>query len=61
MTERKEPKSQSDRFIETAKELECDEDEGRFNETLKRVAPKKGKEPTSKTGQEAEGLEPPTS
>ena len=34
--------TQRDRFIEKAHELECDEDEGRFNETLKRVAPKKG-------------------
>ena len=34
-------KSQTDRFIETARELECDEDGGRFNETLKRIAPKK--------------------
>ena len=40
MTEGKEPKSQSDRFLETARELECDEDEDRFNETLKRIAPK---------------------
>lgn len=35
-------KTQHDRFVETARELECDEDEGRFNETLKRIAPKKG-------------------
>ncbi len=34
-------KPQRDRFIETARELECDEDESRFNETLKRIAPKK--------------------
>ena len=26
-----------DRFIEKARELGCDEEEGRFNETLKRV------------------------
>ena len=37
-------KAQRDRFIETARELECDEDEARFNETLKRVAPKKNEE-----------------
>lgn len=37
----KDEKSQRDRFLETARELECDEDEGRFNETLKRIAPKK--------------------
>ena len=33
-------KPQRDRFIEKARELGCDEDEGRFNETLKRIAPK---------------------
>ncbi len=33
-----EPKSQRDRFIEKARELGCDEDEARFNATLKRVA-----------------------
>ena len=31
------PESQSERFKETARELECDEDEDRFNETLKRI------------------------
>lgn len=35
---------QRDRFIETARELDCDEDEGRFNERLKRIVPKKSKE-----------------
>ena len=40
MSETKKP--QRDRFIETAKELGCDEDEDRFNETLKRIAPKPG-------------------
>ena len=39
--------SQSDRFIETARDLDCDEDEGRFNETLKRIAPKEPKEPVA--------------
>ena len=34
--------AQSERFEETARELECDEDEDRFNETLKRIAPKPG-------------------
>ena len=38
-------KTQHDRFIETARELECDEDEGRFNETLRRIAPKKDERP----------------
>lgn len=35
------PKPRRSRFIETAKELECDEDEERFNDTLKRIVPKK--------------------
>ena len=35
---------QRDRFVETARELECDEDEDRFNETLKRIAPKRGEQ-----------------
>ena len=33
----KNEKPQRDRFIEKARELGCDEDEGRFNETLKQV------------------------
>ena len=41
MTDNTAPKKQSDRFIEKARELDCDEDEDRFNETLKRIAPKK--------------------
>ena len=36
----KTPKPQRDRFVEKARELECDEDEDRFNETLTRIAPK---------------------
>ena len=38
-------KSQRDRFIDTARELECDEDKDRFNDTLKRLmeAPAKKK------------------
>ena len=55
MGERKDPKSQSDRFIETARELDCDEDEGRFNETLKRIAPKKDEAQTSLPRVEGEG------
>lgn len=39
-------KPQRDRFLETARELECDEDEERFNENLKRIAPKKGDQKT---------------
>ena len=45
MTETKNQKSQRDRFVETAREIECDEDEGRFNETLRRIAPKKDESP----------------
>ena len=44
MKENKEPKRQRVRFIETTRELGCDEDENRFNETLKRIAPKTEKE-----------------
>ena len=36
--------AQRDRFIEKARELECDEDEDRFNATLKRIAPKIGEQ-----------------
>ena len=42
-------KSQRGRFIETARELECDEDEERFNKTLKRIVTvdtEKGEKPT---------------
>lgn len=39
-----ESKPQRDRFVETARELECDEDEDRFNETLKRVVKKRDNE-----------------
>ena len=31
--------------VSVARELDCDEDEGRFNETLKRIAPKKDETP----------------
>ncbi len=34
-------KSQRERFEETAGKLECDEDEDRFNATLKRIVPAK--------------------
>ena len=36
-TKDREP-SQSDRFMQTARDLECDESEERFNEALKKVA-----------------------
>lgn len=32
------PKSQSDKFKDTARELKCDEDEARWDERLKKVA-----------------------
>lgn len=32
------PQNQTDKFKETARALECDEDEGRFDEALKKVA-----------------------
>ena len=34
----KSPSDQSERFKQVARELECDEDEARFNENLKRIA-----------------------
>ena len=34
--------TQRDRFIAKAGELKCDEDEDRFNATLKRITPKPG-------------------
>ena len=37
MTDAKTDKSQSNKFKEAARELECDEDEDRFNATLKRI------------------------
>ena len=37
-------KTQRERFEETARELECDESEERFNETLKRVVKSKPKQ-----------------
>ena len=33
-----EKQSQSDKFKEAARDLDCDEDEGRWNEKLKKVA-----------------------
>jgi hypothetical protein len=35
-----EPKPQPDKFRDLARELECDEDEAKFEETVKRVAEK---------------------
>ena len=47
------PKTQRERFEEIARELECDEDEGRFNARLKRIVAtgkkrKKKKQPLKK-------------
>jgi hypothetical protein len=39
-------KSQHERFIETARALECDEDKERFEEKLRRIATAKPKEIT---------------
>jgi hypothetical protein len=39
------PKEQIKRFIETARQLECDEDKERFEEKLKRIASAKPKPP----------------
>lgn len=33
-----EPRAQTDKFADLARELECDEDEGRFEETVRKVA-----------------------
>jgi hypothetical protein len=35
------PKTQSDKFKEAARELGCDEDEARWDETLRKVAKQK--------------------
>lgn len=36
-----EPKSQLDKFKEAARELECDDDEARFDERMKKLVEKK--------------------
>ena len=44
-------KPQAERFKETARELECDEDEDRFDDTLKKIVTvetEKGEKPTKK-------------
>lgn len=40
MPEQKHNSTQADKFHELARELECDEDETRFEEAVKKVAPK---------------------
>jgi hypothetical protein len=37
--------AQSDKFKETARELGCDEDEGRWDETVAKIVKQKPKEP----------------
>lgn len=39
-----EPKSQIEKFKEAARDLECDEDEGRWNERLKKIVKHKPSE-----------------
>ena len=43
--------SQSDKFKQTAKELECDEDEARWDERLKKVAKPKPPVPAKPAAQ----------
>lgn len=44
-TESKSPKSQSDKFVQAAKELGADEDLERFEDKLKKIAKHKPKVP----------------
>jgi hypothetical protein len=37
------PKTQHQRFVETARQLECDEDQGRFEKKLGKIAKAKPK------------------
>lgn len=39
-SQKKDKTTQSDKFIEAAKKLECDEDEIKFNEKLKKLSEK---------------------
>jgi hypothetical protein len=41
----REAKSQHERFVETARALECDEDKDRFEEKLKQIAKAKPTKP----------------
>ena len=48
-TQKQKQPEQSRRFKEVARELECDEDEDRFNDTLKKIVTvetEKGEKPT---------------
>lgn len=42
------PKPQLDKFRELARELEADEDEARFEDRVRRIAPKVPQEPDKK-------------
>lgn len=50
MEKKSQNQSQHDRFIEAARELECDDDKERFEQRLKKIAKAKPKEPTQKRG-----------
>jgi len=43
-------KTQRERFEETARQLECDEDEAKFNADLKKIAKAKAKSETNEKG-----------
>lgn len=45
MPQEKKPKSQSQRFKDKARELECDESEARFERTLKHISTPKRVKP----------------
>lgn len=44
------PKPQADKFRDLARELECDEDEARFEETVRKVAKAPQPRPTEPSG-----------
>ena len=45
MKDRKPPPSQSDKFKEAARELECDDDEAHFDERMKKLIKHKPEKP----------------
>lgn len=46
-----EPKPQIDKFRDLARELEADEDEARFEETVRKIAPSRPKQPGSESSE----------
>lgn len=57
MTEKKSaPKSQGERFIETARALGCDEDEAAFERVFEKIVPPK--RPRSKPDEKGEAKKP---